>query len=67
MVKCYKCGGDGKITCTQCNGKGYQVTYVSSPNYTGKQKTSKESRSTCLKCHGAKEITCTRCNGEGKS
>ncbi|MCD8049229.1 MAG: hypothetical protein LUG52_06455 [Clostridia bacterium] len=64
-VKCTKCHGEKEITCTNCDGKGYKIKYVSTPNYSGHSKTSAESKETCYKCHGSGKITCTRCGGSG--
>lgn len=65
-IKCYKCHGDGDVTCSNCNGRGYKIKYVSSPNYSGHSSTSRESKETCYKCHGSGEITCSTCGGDGK-
>jgi len=65
-VKCYKCKGEGKITCTECDGKGYKVSYVSSPNYSGHSSTSKEVRTKCSKCKGLGTIECPKCHGSGE-
>ena len=64
-TRCYKCHGDGKISCTNCDGRGYKTKYVSSPNYSGHSRTSQEVRESCFKCSGGGRITCTNCGGSG--
>ena len=68
-VKCVKCHGSGKITCTRCYGHGtISSSSSSSPNNSGKRNGSKTGRvkSLCSKCKGSGKITCTRCKGDGK-
>lgn len=66
--KCYKCSGDGDITCTNCNGRGGKEVRESVPNYSGSTSGPKYSTTweNCYKCHGSGEITCTNCGGDGK-
>ena len=65
---CTKCHGDGKIDCSQCNGKGGKYVYVSGgPNYGTGHSTSTQKWENCSKCHGSGEVTCTSCGGSGKT
>ncbi|MCC8050219.1 MAG: hypothetical protein LIP10_06090 [Clostridiales bacterium] len=64
-IKCTKCHGEGTIACTNCDGLGYKIVYIQTPNYSGHSDTSSESKETCYKCHGTGTITCTRCGGSG--
>ncbi len=64
-IKCTKCHGEGTIACTNCDGLGYKIVYIQTPNYSGHSDTSSESKETCYKCHGSGTITCTRCGGSG--
>lgn len=64
-TRCYKCHGDGRISCTNCDGRGYKTKYVSVPNYSGSSKTSEEVRENCFKCSGGGRISCTNCGGSG--
>ena len=58
-VKCVKCHGQGTISCTQCDGKGYTIQYTNSA-IGGKKG---ETQVTCSKCHRQGTITCPRCHG----
>lgn len=64
--RCTKCGGDGEVSCSNCNGKGYKTKTVSSPNYSGKGKTSKTVKENCYRCHGSGDVDCSKCGGDGK-
>lgn len=63
---CWKCNGSGKVTCTQCNGRGYRENYVSAPNYSGRSTTSRTQRENCFKCGGSGKQTCSTCGGSGR-
>ncbi len=65
-IRCSKCGGDGKMTCTNCNGLGYKESQVSTPNYSGSGPRYGTVKEACYKCHYSGTITCTRCGGEGR-
>lgn len=64
---CYKCRGDGDITCSRCNGAGGKEKRESVPNYSGSLSGPKYATTweTCSKCRGTGEMTCTACNGSG--
>lgn len=65
-TKCSKCHGDGKITCTNCDGLGYKIKYGSAtPNYSGSKAGSRtaQTKETCFKCRGSGKITCPKCGG----
>ena len=62
---CWKCHGSKEIECTRCGGSGKTTSFVSSPNYSGSDRTSREVDTTCTKCHGTGKITCTACRGTG--
>ena len=63
--KCYKCGGDGDVECTQCDGARGKWIYDSVPDYDGDGNTTVRTWQSCSKCHGTGEITCPICDGEG--
>jgi hypothetical protein len=66
---CYRCDNRGKITCTECHGKG-EVTHFdyilwSTPDYmsaSGSRDYTSTSR--CGTCNGRREITCPSCGGK---
>lgn len=68
VIQCNKCFGKGKVTCSNCNGKGNKEKYVSSPNYSGSTKPNNSGvvQEKCLKCNGTGELTCSACDGKGK-
>jgi hypothetical protein len=52
-VKCENCGGDGKVTCSLCNGRGSRIVNYTTPN--GKTwQVSQECKTTssCKECKG---------------
>jgi hypothetical protein len=66
---CVKCGGDGDVQCSNCDGKGGKYkTDNSTPNYSGSTSGSKTAKTweNCYKCRGSGETTCPSCNGSGK-
>lgn len=64
--RCTKCGGDGKVPCSRCNGSGGKYVYSSTPNYSGKSKTTARTWENCNKCHGSGTQDCSVCGGDGK-
>lgn len=64
--RCTKCGGDGKVSCSRCNGSGGKYVYVSSPNYSGRSKTTSRKWESCSKCRGGQTQSCSTCGGDGK-
>ncbi len=67
-VRCIKCGGNGRVRCSNCDGLGYKEVRVSTPNYSGKSDGIKygTSKQTCIKCSGRGSIECSNCHGEGR-
>lgn len=63
---CSKCGGDGKVTCSRCNGNKGKYVYSSVPNYSGKSKTTAMTWENCSKCRGSGTQECSVCDGDGK-
>lgn len=51
QMKCYSCGGHGKVSCTVCHGTGSYSNYGE--------------RSTCISCSGTGKISCSICYGVG--
>ena len=64
--RCTKCGGDGKVNCSRCNGSGGKYVYGSTPNYSGKSKTTTRTWENCSKCRGSGTQDCSVCGGDGK-
>ena len=64
--RCTKCGGDGKVSCSRCSGSGGKYVYVSTPNYSGRSKTSGRKWENCSKCRGGGTQSCSKCGGDGK-
>ena len=56
---CSKCHGDGKITCSRCDGKGGKYIYDNSTRSTGR------TWENCSKCKGAGKVECPNCGGDG--
>lgn len=65
----YKCTNikcsSGYVKCTRCDGKGKLEEYYSTPNYSGKQKTSSVKMVNCPKCNGTGKLKCQTCGGDG--
>jgi len=51
------CGGNGKIQCSKCKGKGTVTVYLQSGGFYEEQ---------CSTCSGAKNVNCSTCGGTGK-
>ena len=62
---CTRCN-NGKVSCTQCNGRGYFEQRVSVPNYSGKGSKYETVKEDCGKCRGLKTQDCSACDGRGK-
>lgn len=64
---CWKCHGEGRIDCTQCNGSGGKWVYSQVPNYGGSTSPNNTAQNweNCFKCGGSGKITCPNCGGSG--
>ena len=64
--RCTSCGGDGKVSCSNCSGRGYKEKTVSTPNYSGKGPKYETVKENCYRCHGSGTVDCGSCGGDGK-
>ena len=64
--RCTSCGADGKVSCSNCSGRGYKEKRVSVPNYSGKGAKYENVKETCYRCHGSGTVDCSNCGGDGK-
>ena len=66
-TRCYRCGGDGKVRCSACDGHGGRYEYSHTPNYSGSLRGSSTARTwhDCSKCYGRGEVSCPECGGKG--
>ncbi|MBR5232321.1 MAG: hypothetical protein IKW00_08790 [Clostridia bacterium] len=64
--RCTFCGGDGKVSCSNCSGRGYKEKTVSTPNYSGKGPKYETVKENCYRCHGSGTVDCGNCGGDGK-
>ena len=64
--RCTKCSGDGKVSCSNCSGRGYKEKTVSTPNYSGKGVKYETVKENCYRCHGSGDVDCSTCGGDGK-
>ena len=65
-TRCHSCGGDGKVSCSNCSGRGYKEKRVSTPNYSGSGAKYETVRENCYRCHGSGDVDCSSCGGDGK-
>ena len=66
---CSKCHGDGKVSCSNCSGQGYKISYAASPFHAGNSSYGQSSavKERCFKCNGTGETSCSKCGGSGKT
>ena len=57
---------NGKVDCSNCDGKGYQEKRVFVPNYSGKGAKYETFKEACYRCHGSGDVDCSTCDGDGK-
>lgn len=65
-TRCHSCGGDGKVSCSNCSGRGYKEKRVSTPNYSGSGAKYETVKENCYRCRGSGTVDCSSCGGDGK-
>jgi serine/threonine protein kinase len=64
VIACAECGGQGKVVCKVCSGRGTveRTRTVKNPDGTKQNETIQEQ---CQNCHGYGRQTCPTCEGSG--
>ncbi len=65
-TRCHSCGGDGRVSCSNCSGRGYKEKTVSTPNYSGKGAKYETVKENCYRCRGSGDVDCSSCGGDGE-
>jgi len=63
-IRCTECWGNKKIKCSTCDGDGYKIKIVDTPNYSGSGVKRGRVKIDCPDCVDGK-IECPKCHGDG--